>query len=93
VFRAGDVVLVKSRDEEWTLAADERQGDVIRGGGEAEEIALAADCKLIRTASDEARLIALRSSAETGATAGLWARDDLRSGGHAVPVQRQGSLF
>ncbi len=57
-FRAGDVVLHRPSGEKWTLACDEERAEVICCGW-PESYAKAADCTLLRAATDEDRLVTL----------------------------------
>lgn len=58
-FRAGDTVDHKPSGERWLLATDEEYGEVLPFGW-PESIGKAADCTLVRPASDEERLSVLR---------------------------------
>ncbi len=62
-FRAGDHVHHGPCDEDWVLACDEENGDVICCGW-PETFAKASDCTLVRTATDEERIITLRDVVE-----------------------------
>lgn len=58
-FRAGDIVFHTPSGEEWQLACDEDDGDVMPCGWPA-CIADASDCTLVKAATDEERTKMLR---------------------------------
>ena len=58
-FRAGDVVKHAPSEETWVLACDQ-DGDAVMPAGWPESRADAADCTLVKAASDEERLKMLR---------------------------------
>ena len=68
MFRAGDLVHHGPCDEDWELACDEQDGEIICCGW-PETMARASDCTLIEAATDECRLSVLaevaRSAGET----------------------------
>lgn len=62
-FRAGDHVSHGPSGERWVLACDQHDADVIPAGW-PESLAKAADCRLLRAATDAERLDMLRTVAE-----------------------------
>ncbi len=63
-FHAGDFIFHRPSGEEWVLACDEDQGDVICCGW-PESYARAADCDLKEAASDAERLRILELAAKS----------------------------
>jgi hypothetical protein len=77
-FRAGDSVAHAPSGETWVLATDQVGDDVVCAGW-PESIARAADCTLVRAASDDERLKMLRDVAKdcAGQMRGRWAQRQL----------------
>lgn len=63
MFRAGDVVSVKTINEKWVLACDEEDGEVICAGW-PESRTPTSNVELVRAATDEQRLQMLRDVAQ-----------------------------
>lgn len=91
-FRANEAVHVKSVDEDWLLAADERDGKVVCAGW-PESVVDASECTLARATTEEGRLEMLKNVATLGSMRGRWAREDLLAMGIEPPPVQQGSLF
>jgi hypothetical protein len=79
-FRAGDTVQVYNVDgtpfEEWLLAADERDGQVVCCGW-PESVVDASRCVRTERATDQERLEMLANVARLDGLRGSWARQDL----------------
>ena len=71
-FRAGDTVRHKPTGAEWVLAVDQH-GDHVSWSGWPEGMARAADCELVKRASDKERHAKLLSWAnQTGNDHRIW---------------------
>lgn len=75
-FRAADHVRHRPTGEDWTLACDERDG-MVMPAGYPPCAADAADCELVRAATDEERVAMLRGAAMIRGTRGALAREQL----------------
>lgn len=82
-FRAGDHVKHRPSQERWVLACDQDRDEVIPAGW-PESIAKAADCELIKAATDDERLTMLTNASKTGSFRGGLAKRQLESEPAAV---------
>ncbi len=77
-FRAGDHIHHGPTGEQWVLACDEENGEVICCGW-PETVAAAADCSLIEAATDEERIKTLQNVAKVRGDSGGFQMRALRA--------------